>query len=136
MLGILIWLLAWGIGLAIFGGHREPEKGSTKPLPVSWFGVVGSLVIGFWSSRRRTIRGDAKPLSEESLLQKFALIVGRRVELEARMLFVASALYGMAAFIDVGDPGMEAWASGTRHRRHRCRRIQWNAHDDWQGIDP
>ena len=111
MLGILIWLLAWGIGLAIFGGHREPEKGSTKPLPVSWFGVVGSLVIGFWSSLRRTIRGDAKPLSEESLLQKFALIVGRRVELEARMLFVASALYGMAAFIDVG---ILVWRHGRR----------------------
>ena len=102
MLGMLVWLLAWVIGLALVAGHAEPEKGATKPLPMSWLGIVVRLTIGFWNSLLRTIRGDPKPPSEQGLVKKFALVVSRRVELQARMLFVASAFYGVFAFISVG----------------------------------
>ena len=111
MLGMLIWLLLWVVGLAIAAGHPEPEKGATKPLPLGWFGVVGRFATGFWNSLLRTSRGDPKPPSEEGLVRKFALIVGRRVTLEARMLFVASAIYGVAAFIDVA---ILVWRHGRR----------------------
>lgn len=89
--GFLLLVVAWGATR----GSAEETMGATSPLPRICPPPGNGLLYALWQ-KVPLIR--SKHPAERSASQQYLLMVGRRIELQGRHIFHASAVFGLVAF--------------------------------------
>ncbi len=88
MLAFLLFLLLVAIWRAT-KGHTEAKQGATSPLPDLTLGQALRQLVPFLKS---------KDAGRKAMTARYWLMVGRRVELDARYIFYGAAVFGVASF--------------------------------------